>query len=71
MPANDLGREKIPQWPDIPDEIREVVERFYVLVDTHSEEAYRQWSDLFFEDGMMEIGSKVRKGREGNHCRPT
>ena len=65
MPANDLGRESIPQWPDIPQGVRKVVERFYELVDIHSEDAYREWSQMFTIDGVMEIGSKIRRGREG------
>ena len=65
MPANDLGRERIPQWPTVPAEIRKVVEQFYGLVDTHSEDAFLKWSQLFTTDGVVEIGPKVRTGRDG------
>ena len=54
MPANDLGREKIPQWPEIPipPGTKNIVEKFYQLVDVESEEAFRQWTELFIPDGV-------------------
>ena len=66
MPATDFGRDNIPQWPDndiaIPQGARDVLEFFYRLVDTESEEALKQWTLLFTEDGLVEIGSKRVQG---------
>jgi hypothetical protein len=67
MPANDLGREETPQWPDfeLPLGSRETVIQFYELVDTESEKAFQQWTDLFVPEGGIEVGRKVVQGHEG------
>lgn len=64
MPANDLGREKTPQWPDLgfPTDVRNLVDRFYELVDTESEEAFLEGIDQFTADGFTEINENIVRG---------
>lgn len=71
MPANDLGREKTPQWPDImvPAESRRLIEKFYDLVDTQSEQAFQDWVALFTTDGLVEINLKRVQGHDGESPR--
>jgi hypothetical protein len=67
MPANDLGREKTPQWPEfgVPSEVRNLIDRFYKLVDTESEEAFLEGIDQFTTDGFTEINEKIVRGHPG------
>lgn len=67
MPATDFGREAVPQWPeiDIPQGVKDTVQTFYRLVDTESEQAFEDWTALFVEDGLVEIGSKRVQGHAG------
>ena len=67
MPANDLGRENTPQWPDfdVPSEVRSLVERFYDLVDTESNEAFLEGINQFTADGLTEINETIVRGHQG------
>ncbi len=67
MPANDLGREIIPQWPATPiaPGSRQTLEAFYTLVDTESESAFQEWTSLFVAEGVLEVGPKYVKGHAG------
>ena len=67
MPATDLGRENVPQWPDtsIAPGARQTVEDFYTLVDTESESAFRAWTNLFVSEGIFEVGPKYVEGHAG------
>ena len=61
---------KIQGWPEfpIPGGVKHVVAEFYRLIDTESESACRQWSELFAEDGEMIIEARDNmhiQGREG------
>lgn len=66
MPANDLGRENTPLWPefDVPPEVRSLVNRFYELVDTESNEAFLEGINQFTADGFTEINGKVVEGHQ-------
>ena len=67
MPADDFGRDIVPQWPEIaiPSEARHTVENFYRLVDTETEEAFQQWTHLFVRDGLVEINLHRVQGHDG------
>ena len=61
---------KIRGWPEfpIPDDVRSLIKRFYSLLDTESDAAAAEWSELFAPEGELIIeardGLHVR-GREG------
>ena len=67
MPANDFGREDVPQWPEISilPEAKHIVESFYRLVDTETEQSFQQWTELFVPDGLVEINLKKVQGHDG------
>ena len=67
MPATDLGRGSVPQWPETPISpgSRHAIEDFYTLVDTNSESAFGAWTQLFVPDGILEVGPKYIKGHTG------
>ena len=61
---------KIQGWPEypVPDGVKEVIQAFYRLVDNESEQAFRQWSELFSADGEVIIAARDNlhiQGREG------
>ena len=62
--------QKILGWPEypVPGGVKKVIYDFYRLVDTESEQAYRQWSELFSTDGEVIIAARNNlriQGREG------
>ena len=69
MPANDLGRDKTPQWPEfgVPSDVRSLIDRFYNLVDTESEDAFLEGINQFTTDGFTEINEKIVRGHAGEH----
>ena len=46
----------------IPSSVRSVVSSFYTLVDTNSSSAFHSWTNLFTDDGSIEIGKKKKAG---------
>ena len=51
---------KIQGWPEypVPDGVKEVIQAFYRHVDTESEQAFRQWSELFSPEGEVIIAAR-------------
>ena len=57
---------KIRGWPEfpVPDGVRNLIVNFYSLLDTESDAAAAQWSELFTPEGEMII-----EARDGLHLR--
>lgn len=63
-----IKSESLSVWPEstrslvIPSSVQSVVSSFYTLVDTNSDSAFRAWTNLFTDDGSIEIGKKKKTG---------
>ncbi|KAK5704720.1 hypothetical protein LTR17_021634 [Elasticomyces elasticus] len=64
MPATDLGRDKTPQWPEfgVPSDVKNLIDRFYNLVDIESEDSFLEGIDQFTTEGFTEINEKIVRG---------
>ena len=54
-------------WPDstVPDSHQEILERFFTLIDSETEEGARAFGELFAVDGHFVQGRVEFHGRQG------